>query len=85
MSQNNNINTIVLLVILLIITNLKPILVYREWIHFRIHTISIQYKKERKNKINFRTQNLRCKLQYIIQKIKGEIRKIKAIFHLKNF
>lgn len=52
MQPNNDINTSVLLAILLIATNLKPILLFREWFCFRVKTIFKQYCNERKNKIN---------------------------------
>lgn len=52
MQPNNDIYASVLLAILLIATNLKPILLFREWLYFRIKTIFKQYSNERKNKIN---------------------------------
>jgi predicted membrane protein len=55
MEQSSNISTIVLLVILLIISNLKSILLFREWIHFKLTTMFKQYKNERENKTNCRS------------------------------
>ena len=55
MEQSNNISTIILLVILLIITNLKSILIFREWIHFKLTTMFKQYKNECKNKAHDRS------------------------------
>jgi len=52
MQPNNDIYASVLLAVLLIATNLKPILLFREWLYFRIKTIFKQYSNERKNKIN---------------------------------
>ena len=45
----------VILVILLIATNLKPILQFREWFYFRIKIIFKQYINERKNNANYRS------------------------------
>lgn len=45
----------VILVILLIVTNLKPILLFREWFYFRIKIIFKQYINERKNNANYRS------------------------------
>jgi len=45
----------VILVILLIATNLKPILLFREWFYFRIKIIFKQYINERKNNANYRS------------------------------
>ena len=45
-------NIVLLLGILLIITNLKPIVLYRDWLYFKISTILKQYLNERKNKTN---------------------------------
>ncbi len=50
MQPNNDIYASALLAILLITTNLKPILLFREWLHFRIKTTFKQYINERKNK-----------------------------------
>lgn len=52
MRPNNDIYASALLAVLLIATNLKPILLFREWLYFRIKTIFKQYSNERKNKIN---------------------------------
>ncbi|SHL94353.1 hypothetical protein SAMN05444484_10344 [Flavobacterium chilense] len=52
MEPNYNFSTILLLAFLLIITNLKPILIFREWLNFKINTTFKQYKNERKNKVN---------------------------------
>lgn len=52
MQPNDDIYASALLAILLIATNLKPILLFREWLYFRIKTIFKQYSNERKNKIN---------------------------------
>ncbi len=52
MQPNNDIYASALLAVLLIATNLKPILLFREWLYFRIKTIFKQYSNERKNKIN---------------------------------
>jgi hypothetical protein len=54
MQSGNNISTIILLGILLIISNLKPILLFQEWLYFKINTTFKQYKNERKNKTNYR-------------------------------
>lgn len=56
--QSNNIYVSVLLAILLIMTNLKPILLFREWFYFRIKIIFKQYINERKNKTNYRPRKL---------------------------
>ncbi len=50
MQPNSDIYTLVLLTILLIITNIKPILIFREWIYFKIKIIFKQHLNERKNK-----------------------------------
>jgi hypothetical protein len=55
MHPNNDIYASVLLGILLIATNLKPILEFREWLNFKINTTFKQYKNERKNKTNNRS------------------------------
>lgn len=55
MQPNNDIYASVLLAILLITTNLKPILQFIEWLYFRIKTIFKQYKNERKNKTYYRS------------------------------
>jgi hypothetical protein len=52
MQPNNDIYASTLLAILLIATNLKPILLFREWLCFRIRTIFKQYTNELKNKNN---------------------------------
>lgn len=39
----------VILIILLIVTNLKPIITFREWFCFRIKTILRQHINDRKN------------------------------------
>lgn len=54
MRPNNDIYASLLLAILLIATNLKPILSFREWLHFKIKTTFKQYKNERKNNTNYR-------------------------------
>lgn len=55
MQPNNNISTILLLAFLLIMTNLKPILQFREWLYFKINTTYKQYKNERRDKTNYRS------------------------------
>lgn len=52
MQPNNDIYASALLAILLIATNLKPILLFREWFHFRIKTIFKQYRNDHKNKFS---------------------------------
>ena len=54
MQPNNDFYASVLLGILLIVTNLKPIMLYREWLNFKIKTTFKQYKNERKNNTNYR-------------------------------
>jgi len=54
MQPNNDIYASLLLTILLIATNLKPIILFREWLFFKINTTFKQYKNERKNKTNSR-------------------------------
>lgn len=54
MHSRDETSTIILLAILLLITNLKPILLYREWFLFKIRTILKQYLNGRKNKTNYR-------------------------------
>jgi hypothetical protein len=49
-------NTIILLVILLIGTNLKPIKTYIEWLRFRLKTMHKQRKYERNNQTNNRSR-----------------------------
>jgi hypothetical protein len=51
----NSISTIIVLGILLIITNLRPIMLFHEWLNFKIITTFKQYKNERKNKTNYRS------------------------------
>jgi hypothetical protein len=58
MEPTNNISTILLLTFLLITTNLKSILLFSEWLKFKINTTFKQYKNVRKNKIDYRSQNL---------------------------
>jgi len=53
MQPNNDIYASLILAILLIITNLKPILEFREWLYFRIKTTFKQYQNERKNNANY--------------------------------
>ena len=55
MQLNHDIYLSLLLTILLIATNLKPILLFREWFHFKLKTIFKQYLNERKNKANYRS------------------------------
>jgi hypothetical protein len=52
MLPNNDIYASLLLAFLLIVTNLKPILIFRDWFHFKINTTFKQYRNERKNKTN---------------------------------
>lgn len=52
MLPNHEIYASLLLGALLIATNLKPILDFREWINFKINSTFKQYKNERKNKTN---------------------------------
>lgn len=52
MQPNDDIYASAILAILLIATNLKPILLFREWLYFRIKILFKQYSNERKNKIN---------------------------------
>lgn len=58
MQPNNDIYASLLLAILLITTNLKPIFSFREWLCFRIKIIFKQYLNERKNKTNYRPRKL---------------------------
>lgn len=55
MQPNNDIYASVLLALLLIATNLKPILIFREWLNFKINTTFKQYQNERKKKDNIRS------------------------------
>lgn len=55
MQPNHDIYASLLLAFLLIATNLKPILIFREWLNFKINTTFKQYKNERKNKANYRS------------------------------
>lgn len=57
MQPNNDIYASVLLAILLIATNLKSILMFHEWLNFKISTMYKQYKNELKNKVKNRSQN----------------------------
>jgi hypothetical protein len=57
MQPSNDIYTSALLVILLIATNLKPILMFHEWLNFKINTTYKQYRNELKNKVKNRSQN----------------------------
>ncbi|WP_347049397.1 hypothetical protein [Flavobacterium olei] len=50
MQPSHDIYTSVLLAILLVATNLKPILMFQEWLSFKINTTYKQYINERKNK-----------------------------------
>jgi len=52
MQPNNDIYASLLLGALLIATNLKPIIIFREWINFKIHSSFKQYQSQRKNKPN---------------------------------
>ncbi|CAA9203272.1 hypothetical protein FLACOL7796_04671 [Flavobacterium collinsii] len=52
MQPNNDIYASALLTFLLIATNLKPILIFREWLSFKINTTYKQYQNERKKKAN---------------------------------
>jgi hypothetical protein len=52
--SGNDTSIIILLVVLLIVTNFKPIVLYNEWFHFKIRTILKQYLNGRKNKTNYR-------------------------------
>lgn len=61
MQPNNDIYASVLLALLLIATNLKPILMFREWFFFRIKTIFKHYFNEHKNKANYRSRKLQSK------------------------
>ena len=58
MQPNNDIYASALLALLLIATNLKPILLFREWLYFRIKIIFKQSLNERKNKTNYRPRKL---------------------------
>ena len=55
MLPNHEIYASLLLGALLIATNLKPILDFREWINFKINSTFKQYKNERKNKTNHKS------------------------------
>lgn len=55
MQPNNNIQLIIILVLLLIGTNLKPILLFQEWLSFKINITYKQYKNERQNKTHHRS------------------------------
>lgn len=46
---SGEINTIILLTLLLIVTNLKPIMLYKEWLYYKISTILKQYLNGRNN------------------------------------
>lgn len=61
MQLNHDIYLSLLLTILLIITNLKPILLFREWFYFKLKTTFKQYLNERKNKANYRSRKLQSK------------------------
>jgi len=50
MHPNNDIYASLLLGALLIATNLKPIITFREWMNFKINSTFKQYQNERKNK-----------------------------------
>ncbi len=50
MLPNHDLYASLLLGALLIATNLKPILDFREWINFKINSTFRQYKNERKKK-----------------------------------
>lgn len=54
MQPRHDIYVTLILVILLIAINLKPILLFREWLYFRIKIIFKQYINERKNNANYR-------------------------------
>ncbi|MBO9586618.1 MAG: hypothetical protein J7574_20825 [Flavobacterium sp.] len=55
MQPNNDIYASALLALLLIATNLKPILMFHEWLNFKIGTTYKQYRNELKNKIKNKT------------------------------
>lgn len=55
MQHNQDIYLSLLLTILLILTNLKPIFLFREWFYFKLKTTFKQYLNERKNKTNYRS------------------------------
>ena len=55
MQLNLDIYLSLLLTFLLILTNLKPILLFREWFYFKLKTTIKQYLNERKNKANYRS------------------------------
>jgi len=55
MQLNLDVYLSLLLTILLILTNLKPILLFREWFYFKLKTTFKQYLNERKNKANYRS------------------------------
>lgn len=57
MQPNNDIYASALLALLLIATNLKPILIFNEWLNFKISTTYKQYRNELKNKVKNRSQN----------------------------
>lgn len=58
MQLNHDIYLTLLLTILLILTNIKPILLFREWLYFKLKTTFKQYLNERKNKANYRPRKL---------------------------
>lgn len=55
MLPDHDIYASLLLGALLIATNLKPILDFREWINFKINSTFKPNKNERKNKTNLRS------------------------------
>lgn len=55
MHPNNDIYASLLLGALLIATNLKHILTFREWINFKINSTFKQYQNERKKKPQHRS------------------------------
>ncbi|PIF60062.1 hypothetical protein CLU99_3307 [Flavobacterium sp. 2] len=55
MPLNHDISLSLLLTILLILTNLKPILLFREWFYYKLKITFKQYLNERKNKANYRS------------------------------
>ena len=55
MLPNHDIYASLLLGALLIATNLKPILDFREWINFKINSTFKQYKNELKKKDNHKS------------------------------
>lgn len=57
-SNSPYISTIILLAVLLLVVNGKGILMYIEWLRFKIRTFFKQLENERKNRTNNRSRKL---------------------------